>query len=126
MKALYTQSPSMFRNSPVGFIVLAVASVPFVVGIPFMLVWWLKCKGTTLTITEEKTVLRKGILSKHENEVYHSDVRNVQVKQNLFQRMFGVGYLGVASAGHSGMEIEVKGIPAPGKARDLINAHRKR
>lgn len=126
MNTLYTQSPSMFRNSPVGFILLLILSIPFVVGIPFMLAWWLKCKGTVLTVTDEKTILRTGILSKHENEVYHSDVRNVQVKQNLFQRLFGVGSLGIASAGHGGMEIEASGIPAPGKVKDLINTHRKR
>jgi uncharacterized membrane protein YdbT with pleckstrin-like domain len=126
MNTLYKNSPSMFRNSPLGFIVLLVASVPFVFGIPFMLFWWLKCKGTVLTVTDEKTILRKGIFSKHENEVYHADVRNVQVKQNLFQRMFGVGTVGIASAGHAGMEIEVSGIPSPGKIKDIINNNRKR
>jgi uncharacterized membrane protein YdbT with pleckstrin-like domain len=126
MNTLYTQSQSMFRNSPVGFILMLILSVPFVVGIPVMFFWWLKCKGTVLTVTDEKTILRKGIFSKHENEVYHSDVRNVQVSQNLLQRLFGVGYIGIASAGHAGMEIEAAGIPAPGKVKELINIHRKR
>lgn len=116
----------MFRNSPIGFILILILCFPFMIGIPIMLIWWLKCKGTVLTVTDEKSILRTGILSKHENEVYHSDIRNVQVKQNLFQRMFGVGYIGISSAGQGGMEIEVSGIPAPTKVKDLINNHRRR
>ena len=117
--------PSMFRNNPVGFVLSVVLIAAFGLGLVILLIWWLRCVGTTLTVTPERTILRKGILSKFTNEVYHTDVRNVQLRQSLFQRIFRVGYIGIASAGHSGMEIEVSGIPEPETVKDFIDTRRR-
>ena len=124
-KVLYQANPSMFRNSPVGF---ALSLLLCLVGIGFLilLIWWLDCKGTQLTITTRKSTLRKGILSKYTNEVFHTDVRNVQVSQSFLQRILDAGTVGISSAGQSGLEIEVTGLPSPAKARDLINSRRKK
>ena len=122
-KTEYESHPSMFRNNPIGF-VLTVLLCFVGIGLLIFLVWWLRCLGTTLTVTNKKTILRKGILSKHTNEVRHSDVRNVQVSQGIFQRMFGVGTIGVASAGQGGIEITVSGIPNPVKVKEIIDKHR--
>jgi len=89
-----------------------------------MLRWWLKAVGTTLTVTNERVTLRLGLLSKHTSDVMLSDVRNVQVSQGVLQRMLGVGAVGVASAGHGGMEIEVGGIPDPQEVKRLIDEGR--
>ena len=120
---LYESNPSMFRNRPVEFVVTAILCL-VVVGLIMMFVWWLKCKGTTLTVTNKRTSLRRGILSKSINEVWHSDVRNVLLKQSFFQRIFGVGMIGVSSAGQSGMEISVSGIPDPDRVKQLIDERR--
>ncbi len=120
---LYESNPSMFRNRPVEFVVTAILCL-VVVGLVMMFVWWLKCKGTTLTVTNKRTSLRRGILSKSINEVWHSDVRNVLLKQSFFQRIFGVGMIGVSSAGQSGMEISVSGIPDPDRVKQLIDERR--
>lgn len=124
-KTEYQSHPSMFRNNPIGFIIALVLIIVAGLGLLILLVWWLKCLGTTLTVTNKKTILRKGILSKHINEVHHADVRNVQVSQGLFQRMFGVGAIGISSAGHAGVEIEVSGLPSPTKIKDIIDRHRR-
>ena len=121
----YEENPSMFRNQPVGFVlncVLCVVGVGFII----FLVWWLKGKGTTLTVTSDRTRLRKGILSKSVTEVWHQDVRNVQLNQTFFQRILGVGTLGISSAGQSGVEIGVSGIPDPEMVKELIDKHRIR
>ena len=123
-KTEFKGHPVMFRNNPIGFItsiVLCIAGI----GIVILLIWCLKCRGTKLTITNKKTILRLGILSKHTNEVYHSDVRNVQVSADMFQRMFGVGKIGISSAGQSDFEIAVEGIPNPEEVKNLINKHRR-
>jgi uncharacterized membrane protein YdbT with pleckstrin-like domain len=100
----------MFRNNPVGFILLVIL---FPLGIIVLPIWWLACLCTRLTVTESRTILRTGILSKTTNEVRHHDVRNIQVKQGMFQRLFGVGDIGVSSAGQGVIEIEVSGMPNP-------------
>ena len=122
---LYEENPSMFRNSPVEFIVTVVLCV-VLVGFVIFLVWWLRCKGTQLTITTDRTRLRKGILSKSITEVWHQDVRNVQLNQTFFQRLLGVGSLGISSAGQAGLEISVSGIPDPDQVKNLIDQHRRR
>lgn len=121
---LYKANPAMFRNNPIGFIVCCILCL-VVVGFLILLVWWLKTKTESLTVDQEKTVLRKGILSKHVNEVFHVDVRNIKVSQSFLQRMFGVGAVAISSAGQSDVEIYISGMPKPYKIKDLVNTLRK-
>lgn len=152
---LYEASPSMFRNRPVHFVVgvgLIVAPFVLIIASPIlrkwippehmvllalgsivacpvaallMLRWWLRCLGTKLTITPERITLRSGLLSRSMSEVHTADVRNVMTSQTIFQRLFDVGSVGVSTAGQSGVEIMVGGIPAPLRVREIINANRK-
>jgi uncharacterized membrane protein YdbT with pleckstrin-like domain len=121
----YEEHPSMFRNRPVEFVLTCLLCL-ILVGFVMFFVWWLRCKGTTLTVTSDRTRLRKGILSKSVTEVWHQDVRNVQLNQTFFQRIFSVGTLGISSAGQSGLEISVSGIPEPDRVKALIDQHRRR
>ena len=122
---LYQAHPSMFRNQPVWFVITCVLCL-VVVGLIIFLIWWLKCKGTTLTVTNDRTRLRKGILSKSVTEVWHEDIRNVQLNQTFFQRIFDVGSIGISSAGQAGLEISVTGMPNPEHIKELIDGHRRR
>lgn len=121
---LYRAHPSMFRNRPVAFIVSVLLIPAAGLGLLILLIWWLRVLGTTITITNKRIVFRKGILSKYTNEIYLTDVRNVQVSQGVFQRMLGVGNVGVSTAAQADMEIYVAGIPDPEKAKTIINDHR--
>jgi membrane protein YdbS with pleckstrin-like domain/DNA-directed RNA polymerase subunit RPC12/RpoP len=122
-KTVYESHPSMFKNHPVGFII-SIGLCLFGIGFIILLIWWLNVLGTTLTVTNKRTVLRKGILSKSTNEVRHQDVRNIQVSQGILQRIFNVGAIGISSAGHGGIEIEVFGMPSPDKVKKLIDQYR--
>ena len=123
-RILYQFHPSMFRNRPIGFVLGAVLIAAFGLGLLILLIWWLKCLGTTLTVTTKRTTLRTGILAKNTNDVWHRDVRNIQVHQGFLQRLFGVGAVAISSAGQGGVEIAVSGVPNPEKIRRLIDAHR--
>jgi membrane protein YdbS with pleckstrin-like domain len=120
---LYSASPSMFRNNPVMF-VLSILLVAVGIGLIILLVWYLRCYGTRLTITNKRSTLRVGILSKQINEVYHRDVRNVRLSQTFLQRVFDVGSLEISSAGQSDVEIAVTGMPSPEKMKAIIDEHR--
>jgi membrane protein YdbS with pleckstrin-like domain len=120
---LYSASPSMFRNNPVMFVVCILLSL-VVIGLIMLLVWYLRCYGTRLTITNKRTKLRTGILSKQINEVYHRDVRNVRLSQTFLQRIFDVGSLEISSAGQADVEIAVSGMPSPEKMKAIIDEHR--
>ena len=118
---LYEEHPSMFRNRPIYFIVCCLLIAAFGIGLVMLLIWYIQTLGTTLIITEERTTLRRGVFSKYTNEVTHENVRNVQIAQTFLQRIMGVGNVGISSAGQSGVEIYVRGIPDPDRVRELIH-----
>ena len=88
--------------------------------------WWLQCKACKLTVTNDRTTLRRGLLAKNLTEVWHQDVRNVQLDQTFLQRIFDVGRVGISSAGQAEIEISVNGIPDPDRVKELIDEHRRR
>ncbi len=113
----------MFRTHPLYFI-LTLLLCFLGVGFIIMLVWWLMCKSERLILSEESIELQTGLLSKHQNEVFFSDIRNVLIKQSLCDRIFNVGYIGISSSGQDGIEIEIRGIYNPNAIRDFIYEHR--
>lgn len=121
---LYEAHPSMFRNHPVLFVLYVLLIAAFGLGLVLLFVWWFQTLGTTLTVTNDQTTLRRGIFSKYTNDVFHENVRNIQVRQSFLQRMFNVGWIGISSAGQSGVEIEVNGIPDPERVKEIIDEHR--
>lgn len=147
---LYQGNPSMFRNHPLWFvgnmlvIVLGLGLTIYLLitghnygaltalaigvgggGIAYGC-WWLQCKACKLTVTNDRTTLRRGLLAKNLTEVWHQDVRNVQLDQTFLQRIFDVGRVGISSAGQAEIEISVNGIPDPDRVKELIDEHRRR
>lgn len=143
--------PSMFRNEPLKFcfwffmafmlfvapiampaphhgnsvaskVVMFLISLALVLLIAFYyLIWWLRYQRISLTVTNKRTTLRYGLLSRYEKEVRHSDVRMLIVSQGFLQRMLGVGTVAVSCAATSETDIKVGGIPHPDKVKALID-----
>jgi uncharacterized membrane protein YdbT with pleckstrin-like domain len=113
-KQLFKEKPAMFRDKPLTFIILVGLSfITFGLTFVILIYWWLKCFTTQLIVTTKIITLRSGIVSKNTTEIKHSDVRNLQVKQSMEQRIFGVGKISISSAGQSDMEIVISGIRKP-------------
>jgi membrane protein YdbS with pleckstrin-like domain len=123
-RVLYKKHPAMFRNRPILFLLFVAMIVIYGAGLVLLLIWWLRDLGITLTVTDKRTTLRHGILSKSITEIWHRDVRNVLVSQSFLQRIFGVGSIGVSSAGGPGLEIQVHGMAMPYKVKQIIDAGR--
>ena len=145
-EVLFEAHPAMFRARPFTFIagvaaiigsgvgtvmllpggLLAIAPALVGVGVVIaMLAWWLQCKRTTLTVTDSRTRLRRGLISVHLTEVWHNHVRNVKVSQGVKDRIFGVGTIGIASAGKSDYEIKVSGMRKLHDIKDKIDQNRQ-
>jgi uncharacterized membrane protein YdbT with pleckstrin-like domain len=143
-KNLFSAHPAMFKYKPISFsfcklLALSGLILPLVIkdfswilgGLLFatgslcLLFWWISTLFITLTITEKRTILQKGFFSRHISEVFHSNIRNIEIEQTLFQRLFGVGTMRIASAAHSGFEIEISGVKDPMKLKDFINKYRR-
>ena len=86
--------------------------------------WKLQTLAAALEITNKRTVHRQGLLSKATSEVVHDNIRNVQVTQTFWQRLWNVGTLGLSSSGQDGIEIEITDIPRPERVREIIDAYR--
>jgi len=110
----------MFRNAPIEFLLCVLVPV---LGWMFLLFWLVDCWTTTLTVTNRRVIKRKGILAKFTNEIRHADVRNIEVGQRLFQRLFGVGTIRVSSAGKGDAEIKIDGIKDPQAVAAIIRRH---
>lgn len=138
---LYRKNPSMFRNHPLWYLLnliligsgvgLAVTTNLWIglgmlgFGVIILLIWWLNTISITLTVTDKRTILRKGLLSKYTNEVFHISVRNIEINQGIIQRIFNVGDILIASSsGQADLEIAVRGIPEPETVKQLINKYR--
>lgn len=120
MKELYAAHPAMFKNNPLGFILTLILIPAFGIGIIIFLVWYLKVKAEKLVVTEHDVLYEKGLLNKEHAEINISSIRTVRVRQSFFNRIFGTGSLDLYTAGDA-PEISIKGIPDPGRVREIIN-----
>ncbi|NEP76738.1 MAG: PH domain-containing protein [Okeania sp. SIO3C4] len=116
--------PSMWRSNPLLFIAYLCLILLFGIGLIFLLVWWIKSKNTTLIVTDKRTILQQGLLSRYTNEVMHAHIRNIQVQQSMMERLFNTGTIKIASAGTGDVEITVSGIPAPNRIKEVIDHYR--
>jgi len=135
-------SPSLVRGHPLSVLILTLLPFAAVAGLIYfatgwrtpvigsaiamavcwggIFFWWLVyAKARTLEITNKRTIEHRGLLSRSRDEVLHDHVRNIQIDQSFFERIMGVG-----TAGQSGVEIEMKGLPGPDKIRSVIDLYR--
>lgn len=76
------------------------------------------------SVTSERVIARNGLLSTRTDEVDIRDIRNISVEQTLFQRLLGLGDVGVSSAGSDGVEVVFRGIPQAGGVKEIIREAR--
>ena len=121
---LLETNPAMFRESPMLFLA-CVLLAPVGIGLVALGIWWLSTKAAVLTITDKRTIVKRGLLSKHTNEVLHRDIRNIRVSQSFLQRVFGVGEIEISSSGQGDVEIRFAGVSDVDSAKALIDKHRE-
>ena len=57
-------------------------------------------------------------------EVWHRDVRNVQIEQTFFERLFALRRLGISNAAQSCIEVEVSGLRGCDRVKQIVDKHR--
>lgn len=92
--------------------------------IPLFIALW-KRAGLKLYVYADRVVLERGVLSKHISQVMISDIRSVEAKYSLWQRMFRLGDILIGTAGVAGYEIVAQGLPNPRGIADLILKQRQ-
>ncbi|NOZ91890.1 PH domain-containing protein [bacterium 3DAC] len=75
-------------------------------------------------IKDDKLVIVEGIISKHVREVFLRDIRTIDIRQNIIERIFGFGDVMIATSATSGYEIILENIGAPYKLKQEIEKAR--
>lgn len=141
--------PAMFRARPMLFSVLTLAAVGGTIGAAVFAfrgqavwaylcgaaaaaglvalgVWKIKTLGVALEITNKRTIESRGLLSRATSEVLHDDIKNLQITQTFWQRVWNVGTVGISSAGQDDIEITAQDMPRPAEIKRVIDAYRNR
>ena len=96
-------------------IVLALIGVPMLVLVAMIVyryhVWTFTIRGDTIESC-------KGILGRDVQSIRVQDLRNVNVRQTLWQRLLGVGDVEFSSAGGAGVEVTFYGVTDPLGVKD--------
>ncbi len=82
--------------------------------------------STVLRVYEDRVSLEEGLLRKEVTDVFITDIRGVEVRQGIWQRMFGLGDILIGTAATEGWEDYVRGLPGAMKIRDLILSQRRK
>ena len=81
--------------------------------------------GADWTLTTDRLSQRLGIISRQTSEIELGDVRNVQLRQGVVDRIVGIGAVLVSTAGQSGFEIIVSGIRDPEEFAEAVRRGRR-
>jgi len=87
--------------------------------------WISLSRFTTLTVTNDRTIYQRGLVSRETSEVQHGDVRNIQLDQTFFQRLLRVGDVSISSSGQDELEVVARRLPNPKGIIDLIRANQE-
>ena len=71
-------------------------------------------------VYEDRIVLEKGFLNKDVKIIFISDIRTIDVRRTLLQRILGIGDILIATSGTAGYEDIATGLPDPQSIEELI------
>src|SRR5690606_28752559 len=86
--------------------------------------WKLRTMFVALVFTHQRTAATRGLISRATSGVLHEDIKNLQITQTFWQRIWGVGTIGISSSGQDGIEIVVTNMPRPMEIKRTIDAYR--
>jgi hypothetical protein len=144
-RTVATARPSIVRRFPgrfFGYLAMALVGVYFFVvclvnewwpfvflsglvggfGLFNLIYWWMRIRATTVTVTNHRTVVAKGLINKEAVEVAHKDLEHLEVHQNWIQRLLGVGDLDLYTQGEAKKTVYILGLPRPAEMANQIRA----
>lgn len=110
-----------------GFAVLSGLSlIAVVVPLIMLAMRFVFTRFESLTITTQRTIWARGVINRRTSEVQHDDIRNIQVQQNLVERLVRAGSIAISSAGQDDMEIVAHGIAQPRRVIETIRTYQSK
>jgi len=72
------------------------------------------------TVTNKRVKSKKGILARTTREVALKDIRSINLKQSIIERLCSLGTIEIGSAGTAGIEVSFNGIVQAPKIKNTI------
>lgn len=110
-------SPDDTKGNVIQWIAVGVAVL---IGIPLVVVPFLRWRTTHYVITTHRVMVRKGIVNKNGKDITLSKITDVSFSQTLMDRIVGSGTLSIESAGDSPNEA-FEAIPHSDQIQQLLN-----
>ena len=83
------------------------------------IITWLRWNGTSVTITDQRVILDRGVLSRSSKIVPIDRVQDVSTRQPVLGRILGYGTVEIDAAGSQGAEL-LDHVPSPNRFRDEV------
>ena len=123
------QAVEVYHPSPMSYfwiIIFGVITIPvFLIGVAILLYVVIEVTCTSYELTTRRIIVRKGWISKSQNEIWIKDIRGVNLVQSIWQRIIGVGDIGIGTAASAGIEISISGVANPAGVVAEIDSLRK-
>lgn len=97
-----------------GAIVLLATGVRF-------LVWWVRMRATTLTLTNKRGTLATGVFSTDTREFEFANICDFHIHQNLLMRWLNVGDLAIVA--NNGQRFLIMAVPDPANITSHLQRH---
>jgi hypothetical protein len=140
--------PSMARSSPILWVSVWLLGIVGAIGVVWLLArsrpawllifpasavvgaactllsWKLRCMSSEVRITTKRLIDRDGLLGRRITEVLHRDIKRVDLRQTLWQRLCGVGELSICADADDGPEVFMAHLPNPDRVRAVLDLYR--
>ncbi len=87
--------------------------------VPLLVILWRRW-SVRLLIDDEAVSLEEGLLSTASTEVLIRNIRTVEIRRSLIDRILGIGTLLIGASATEGYEIVVSGLPDPEAIRERL------
>ena len=104
----------------VGWTVAIVATLILVAS---LVVGWILLRSTRYTVTNQRVIIEKGLLTKSLNEIDMRLIDDTLFFQSFFHRMLGIGHVTVMSSDKNTPVYVLQGVTDPRGVRELIRTH---
>ncbi len=95
-----------------------------VAGLWLIVVWW-QWASASFTITDQRVLLRSGVINRTTKVIALDRVQDVSTRQTILGRLMDYGTVDIDAAGASGAEV-LDHVPTPGDFRDEVFAEAER
>lgn len=106
-----------FQPIQIGFAIVGV-------GVLIFIVTMIRARTVSWSLTSDRLIEKRGLVASRRREMELADIRSVEVDKRVFQRMFGLGDVTIASAASGDYAIRLNDIYDPDEAAETIRKAR--